>query len=73
MDGYNGNGLFIYTLLNGLNNNREANKNKNGKVTVVGLVGYSKKMTAKLSKGNGRNQMPLIINFGEDSPIYKLQ
>jgi uncharacterized caspase-like protein len=73
MDGYKGNGLFTYTLLDGLNNNKEADKNKDGKVTVVGLGEYSKKMTTNLSKEVGHEQTPLIINFGKDSPIYKLQ
>jgi hypothetical protein len=73
MDGYKGNGLFTYTLLNGLNNNKEADKNKDGKVTIVGLGEYSKKMTSSISKQIGHEQTPLIINFGKDSPIYKLQ
>jgi len=30
MDGYKSNGLFTYTLLDGLNNNKEADKNKDG-------------------------------------------
>ena len=72
LDGYKGNGLFTYTLLDGLNNNKEADKNKDGKVTVVGLGEYSKKMTTNLSKEIGHSQTPLIINFGKDSPIYKL-
>jgi uncharacterized caspase-like protein len=73
MDGYKGNGLFTYVLLDGLNNNKEADKNKDGKVTVVGLGEYSKKMTTNISKEIGHSQTPLIINFGKDSPIYKLQ
>ncbi len=73
MDGYKGNGLFSYTLLDGLNNNKDADKNKDGKVTVVGLGEYSKKMTTNISKQIGHEQTPLIINFGKDSPIYKLQ
>ena len=73
MDGYKGNGLFTYTLLDGLNNNKEADKNKDGKVTVVGLGEYSKKMTTYISKQIGHEQTPLIINFGKDSPLYKLQ
>jgi WD40 repeat protein len=73
MDGYKGNGLFTYTLLNGLNNNKEADKNKDGKVTVVGLGEYSKKMTTNISKEIGHRQTPLIINFGKDNPIYKLR
>jgi WD40 repeat protein len=73
MDGYKGNGLFTYTLLDGLNNNKAADKNKDGKVTVVGLGEYSGKMTTEISKGIGHSQTPLIINFGKDSPLYKLQ
>ncbi len=73
MDGYKGNGLFTYTLLDGLNNNRQADKNKDGKVSIVGLGEYSKKMTTSISKQIGHEQTPLIINFGKDSPIYKLQ
>lgn len=73
MDGYKGNGLFTSTLLDGLNNNKEADKNKDGKVSIVGLGEYSKKMTTKISKEIGHSQTPLIINFGKDSPLYKLQ
>jgi WD40 repeat protein len=73
MDGYKGNGLFTSTLLDGLNNNKEAEKNKDGKVSIAGLGEYSKKMTTKISKEIGHSQTPLIINFGKDSPLYKLQ
>lgn len=73
MDGYKGNGLFTYALLDGLNNNKEADKNKDGKVSVVGLGEYSKKMTTNISKEIGESQTPLIINFGRDNPIYQLK
>jgi WD40 repeat protein len=73
LDGYKGNGLFTHVLLGGLNNNREADRNKDGKVTVVGLGEYSKSKTTEISKQIGHEQIPLIINFGKDSPIYKLQ
>lgn len=73
IDGYKGNGLFSYTLLDGLNNNRQADKYKDGKVSIVGLGEYSKKMTSNISKQIGHEQTPLIINFGKDSPLYKLQ
>jgi len=73
MDGYQGNGLFTYTLLDGLNNNREADRHKDGTVSIVGLGEYSKKKTALISKEIGHEQTPLIINFGKDSPVYKLR
>jgi len=70
---HKGNGLFTYTLLDGLNNNKEADKYKDGKVSIVGLGEYSKKITSNISKQIGHSQTPLIINFGKDSPLYKLQ
>lgn len=73
LDGYKGNGLFTYTLLSGLNNNKEADENKDGKVTIVGLGKYSKKKTTNISRELGHAQTPLIINFGKDSPLYRLQ
>ena len=73
LDGYKGNGLFTYALLDGLNNNKEADKNKDGKVSVVGLGDYSKKKTTNISKEIGHSQTPLIINFGRDNPIYQLK
>lgn len=72
MDGYKNNGLFTHVLLNGLNNNRDADKNKDGRVTIVGLGEYSKTKTAEISREIGHAQTPLIINFGKDSPVYKL-
>lgn len=73
IDGYKNNGLFTYTLLDGLNNNRQADKYKDGTVSIAGLGEYSKKMTTSISKQIGHEQTPLIINFGKDSPLYKLQ
>jgi hypothetical protein len=73
LDGYKGNGLFTFALLDGLNNNKEADKYKDGKVSVVGLGEYSRKMTTNLSKQIGHEQTPLIINFGRDNPIYQLK
>ena len=73
IDGYQGNGLFTHTLLDGLNNNKEADKNKDGKITVVGLGEYSKNETSKISREIGHAQTPLIINYGKDNAIYKLQ
>ncbi|MFH1984928.1 MAG: caspase family protein [Pseudomonadota bacterium] len=73
LDGYQGNGLFTHALLDGLNNNKGADKNKDGKVSIVGLGDYSQKTTTTLSRALGHAQTPLIINFGKDSPIYQLR
>jgi WD40 repeat protein len=73
MDGYKGNGLFTYSLLDGLNNNKEADRNKDGRVTVVGLGEYSRNKTMNISREIGHIQTPVIINFGKDSPLYRLR
>jgi len=73
LDGYKGNGLFTHTLLDGLNNNRGADRDGDGKVSVVGLGGYAKERTTNLSREIGHSQTPLIINFGKDYPIYRIR
>lgn len=72
MDGYNGNGLFSHALLDGLNNNKGADKNSDGKVSLVELGGHSKMTTVEISKKIGHTQIPLIINFGKDNAVYSL-
>ncbi|MDQ1331070.1 MAG: hypothetical protein QG578_1335, partial [Thermodesulfobacteriota bacterium] len=73
MDGYKGNGLFTYTLLEGLNNRQEADSNHDSAVSLTELGSYSKQTTTEISKTVGHSQTPLIINFGKDSPVYKLR
>ncbi|MEK7197686.1 MAG: caspase family protein, partial [Nitrospirota bacterium] len=73
MDGYQGNGLFTYTLLDGLNNKKEADKNKDNKISLVELGEYTKQTTTEISKKIGHQQTPLIINFGKDNPVYNLR
>jgi hypothetical protein len=73
MDGYQGNGLFTYTLLDGLNNKKEADKNNDSKVSLIKLGEYSKRTTTEISKSIGHTQTPLIINFGKDNPVYNLR
>jgi uncharacterized caspase-like protein len=73
LDGHKGNGLFTSTLLDGLNNNRTADKNNDKKVSLVELGEYSKQTTTDISKKVGHNQTPLIINFGKDNPVYGIR
>ena len=72
-DGYQGNGLFTYTLLDGLNNKKGADRNNDNTVSLVELGEYAKQATTDISKKNGHAQTPLIINFGKDSPLYRLK
>lgn len=73
MDGYQGNGLFTYTLLYGLNNRKEADKNQDRSVSLTELGEYSKQETTEISTKLGHAQTPLIINFGKDSAVYRLK
>jgi hypothetical protein len=73
LDGCKGNGLLTFTLLAGLDNNKEADRNKDGKVTVVGLGEYAKNKTKLISREIGHSQTPLIINFGKDAPPCQLK
>ena len=73
LDGYKGNGLFTYSLLQGLNNNKEVDKNSDGKVSLVELGGYVRQATVDLSKEVGHSQTPFILNFGQDTHIYQLR
>ena len=56
MDGYQGNGLFTYTLLDGLNNNKNADKNKDNKISLTELGEYSKTTTTDISKRSGMHR-----------------
>jgi WD40 repeat protein len=73
LDGYQGNGLFTYTLLDGLNNKKEADKNSDNTISVVELGEYAKQTTTEISRKSGHAQTPLIINFGKDAPVYNLR
>ena len=74
LDGYRGkNGMFTYTLLEGLDNNRAADINKDGKVSVYELGLYAKEQTAKYSKERNHSQTPVINDFGKDIEVYMIR
>ena len=73
LDGYQENGLFTYTLLDGLSNKREADRNNDNQISLVELGEYSKQTTTEISKKIGHQQTPFIINFGKDSSVYGLR
>lgn len=73
MDGYKGNGLFSYHLIDGLNNNRKADSNQDHRISVIELGAYAKKQTEETSARIGHRQTPLIINFGKDAVLYNLR
>lgn len=69
IDGYQGNGLFTYNLLSGIRSGKDADSNKDGKVSVVELGQYAKQKTTDVSTKIGHPQTPNIISFGKDAPI----
>jgi uncharacterized caspase-like protein len=74
MDGYKGkNGMFTYTLLEGLNNNRSADTNKDSKVSIYELGSYAKEQTTKHSRETGHTQTPVVNNFGKDISVYVIR
>jgi hypothetical protein len=74
LDGFQGkNGMFTYALLEGLNNNRTADANRDGKISIYELGGYAKTETIKNSSETGYIQTPVINNFGKDVSIYILR
>ena len=70
MDGYQGNGLYTHTLLQGIANGKQVDKEKAGKVTVKSLGLYTKEKTTEISTKLGHPQTPFIINFGRDNPLF---
>ncbi|PKN70266.1 MAG: hypothetical protein CVU54_06585 [Deltaproteobacteria bacterium HGW-Deltaproteobacteria-12] len=73
LDGFQGNGLYTHTLLQGIARGSEVDTEKDGTVTVTKLGRYSKDRTTEISGKLGHPQTPFIINFGKDSPLFKVQ
>jgi WD40 repeat protein len=73
LDGYKGkNGMFTYALLEGLNNNAQADRNKDKRISVFELGTYAREQTVRHSHEAGHTQTPVINNFGKDIPLYIL-
>ena len=71
LDGYKGeNGMFTYALLEGLSNNRNADLNKDQRVSIYELGSYAKARTIEYSKEAGHSQTPIINDFGKDIAVY---
>lgn len=72
LDGFEGNGLFTHTLLAGLNNNKQADTNADKQISLMELGSYAKEQTNEIAARMRHKQEPLIINFGQDNPVYRL-
>jgi WD40 repeat protein len=73
LDGHQGNGLFTHALLAGLNNNARADRNADKQISLAELGSYSKDQTREIAATLKHKQEPLIINFGQDTPVYRLK
>ncbi|HOF04804.1 MAG TPA: hypothetical protein PK175_11405 [Syntrophales bacterium] len=58
--------------MEGLDNNRSADANKDGRVSIYELGNYAKMLTVKYSRESGYQQTPVINNFGKDLSVYIL-
>ena len=73
MDGYQGNGLFTYTLLKSMREGNVTDSNHDKQVSVMELGEQARQETMEISKKLGAPQSPNIINFGKDSTLFKVQ
>jgi len=73
MDGFQGNGLYTHTLLQGIGNGKDVDSENDGTVTVTKLGRYSKNKTTEISSKLGYPQTPFIINFGRDNTLFNIR
>ncbi|MBU2513787.1 caspase family protein [bacterium] len=73
VDGYKGNGLYTHTLLSGMDHGDIADSGDDGVVSIKELGDYSKMKTTEITTQIGFSQTPVIINFGQDRALYKVQ
>jgi WD40 repeat protein len=73
LDGYQGNGLYTHTLLQGIAKGSEVDTQRDGTVTVTKLGRYSKDKTTEISTRLGHPQTPFIINFGKDHALFTVR
>jgi hypothetical protein len=71
LDGYEENGLFTHALLRGLRSG-EADANRDRDITVFELGDYGKTTAAAIARRSGFRQTPLIIRFGKDLSLLRL-
>jgi len=73
LDGYNGNGLFTYSVLKALKDNSKVDRNKNGSIDIAEIGWYAGTMTQTITNTiAGFSQKPSITNFGHNFDVYAL-
>ncbi|MEI2780127.1 MAG: caspase family protein [Candidatus Competibacter sp.] len=71
LEGYQGRGLFAYSLLEGLRHPKDVDQDGDGLVATTELGAYAKLITERVGQQIGFHQTPLIINVGQDKTIYR--
>ena len=56
-----------------LDNNRNADDNRDGRISIYELGSFSRRTTIKYSGETGHSQTPVINNFGKDVTVYILR
>lgn len=73
LDGYQGNGLYTHTLLEGLRSGRTVDRERTGVVTIRSLGSYTRELTTAISGRLGHAQTPLVIHFGHDGRLFQVR
>jgi uncharacterized caspase-like protein len=71
LEGYKGQGLFTYVLIEGLQG--KADIKKDGFITVMGLADYVEENVIKLSEEIFKRQQTPTIKTGANFPIGKVK
>ena len=66
LDGYEGNGLFTYSLLDGIGSALSADANADRQVSIVELGAFNQARTRELARRLKHRQEPVIVHHGDD-------
>lgn len=71
LDGHEGNGLFTYTLLQGIGPGLGADRDGDRGVSITELGRYARERTRALAAERSHQQDPLIVHHGEDRVVAR--
>lgn len=71
LDGHEGNGLFTYTLLQGIGPGLGADRDGDRGVSITELGRYAREQTRILAAARSHQQDPLIVHHGEDRVVAR--
>ena len=71
LDGYEGNGLFTHSLLDGIGNALSADANADRQVSIVELGAFTQARTRELARRLKHRQEPVIVHHGDDRFVAK--